>query len=64
MKSSISRVPVIGGRVIGASYGSCGRRSTSPRAAAAEPRVQIQWLWSYVSGQRRSGLIPETPFGS
>ena len=24
-------------------------------------RVQIQWLWSYVSGQRSSRLIPETP---
>ena len=27
-------------------------------------RVQIQWLWSYVSGQRSSRLIPETPPGS
>ncbi|MDB5861557.1 MAG: pyridine nucleotide-disulfide oxidoreductase [Ramlibacter sp.] len=24
-------------------------------------RVQIQWLWSYLSGQRSSRLIPETP---
>jgi NADH dehydrogenase len=22
-------------------------------------RVQIQWLWSYVTGQRSSRLIPE-----
>jgi NADH:ubiquinone reductase (H+-translocating) len=27
-------------------------------------RVQIQWLWSYMSGQRSSRLIPETPSGS
>jgi NADH dehydrogenase len=27
-------------------------------------RVQTQWLWSYVSGQRSSRLIPETPSGS
>jgi len=26
-------------------------------------RVQIQWLWSYLSGQRSSRLIPETPSG-
>jgi NADH dehydrogenase len=24
-------------------------------------RVQIQWLWSYLTGQRSSRLIPETP---
>jgi len=24
-------------------------------------RVQIQWLWSYFSGQRSSRLIPEAP---
>ena len=27
-------------------------------------RVQIQWLWSYMSGQRSSRLIPETPSDS
>ena len=27
-------------------------------------RVQIQWLWSYLSGQRSSRLIPETPSDS
>jgi len=27
-------------------------------------RVQIQWVWSYLSGQRSSRLIPETPSGS
>ncbi|MDM0071764.1 hypothetical protein [Variovorax sp. J31P207] len=24
-------------------------------------RVQIQWLWSYLTGQRSSRLIPEPP---
>jgi NADH dehydrogenase len=26
-------------------------------------RVETQWLWSYISGQRSSRLIPETRSG-